>query len=88
MIDNPLTTEQRFLNLQLKELNISDKWRLAFLNFLPFRRMIILYPLQKRQIENISTLNIDEVYKIAYDVQDPTITLTDLEKLAIEYNLA
>jgi len=88
MIDNPLTTEQRFLNLQLKELNISDKWKLAFLNFLPFRRMIILYPLQKQQIVNIAKLDIDEVYKIAHDVQDPTITLTDLEKLAIDFHLA
>jgi len=88
MIDNPLTTEQRFLNLQLKELLISDKWRLAFLNFLPFRRMIILYPLQKRQIENISKLNSDEVYKLAHNIQDPTITLADLEKLAIELHLA
>ena len=82
------TKEQNFLNLQLKELNVSDKWKLAFLNFLAFHRMIILYPLQKQQIVNISKLDIDEVYKIAHDVQDPTITLTDLEKLAIEFHLA
>jgi len=83
-----MTKEQIFLNLQLKELIIDDKWKLAFLNFLPFRRMIILYPLQKRQIENISKLNSNEVYKLAHDIQDPSITLADLEKLAIELHLA
>lgn len=87
-MNEALTKEQSFLNLQLKELNISNKWKLAFLNFLPFRRMIILYPLQKEQILNISKLDIDEVYKIAHNVQDPTITLTDLEKLAIDFHLA
>ena len=83
-----MTIEQNFLRLQLNDLNISQRWKEALINFLSYRRMIVLYPLQKRQIENISKLNSDEVYKLAHDIQDPSITLSLLEKTAIDLHFS
>jgi hypothetical protein len=79
-----MTTEQNFLRLQLNDLNVSEDWKEVLISFLIVRRMIILYPLQKRQIENISKLNSDEVYKLAHDIQDPSVTLSVLEETAID----
>jgi len=86
-MENGLTTKQRFLKLQIDELKISNRWRDLFLELLPYRRMIILYPLQKQQIKNISNIDSDEVFKLAQDIINPSITLTLLEKLSIESTL-
>jgi len=79
-----MTTEQNFLRLQLNDLDCSDKWKKAFIELLPKLRMIILYPTQKSQIENISRLNNDEVYLLAKDIDNPSITLSLLEKTSID----
>ena len=76
--------EQRFLRLQLNDVEVSARWRELFLNLLPFHRMIILYPLQKQQIENISRVNSDEVFSMAKDYENTSATLEDLERYSTE----
>ena len=44
-----MSREQNFLRLQLNDLECSEKWKKIFLELLPKRRMIILYPTQKSQ---------------------------------------
>jgi len=75
-----MTTEQRFLNLQLNELTVSQEWKDLLLELLPCRRMIILYPLQKQQIETISKINNKDVFLLANNYNDPDITLNFLEE--------
>ena len=79
-----MSREQNFLRLQLNDLNCSEKWKKIFLELLPKRRMIILYPTQKSQIENISRLDNDEVLRLAKDINNPSITLSFLEKTSID----
>jgi len=78
-----MTTAQRFLNLQLNELIVSQKWKDLLLELLPCRRMIILYPLQKQQIETISKINNKDVFLLANNSNDPDITLNFLEECSI-----
>ena len=83
-----MSREQNFIRLQLNDLNCSEKWKEIFLKLLPKRRMIILYPTQKSQIENISRLDNDEVYNLAKDINNPSITLSFLEKTSIDLHFA
>lgn len=79
-----MTTEQSFLTLQLNELKVSSRWKSLLLELLPCRRMLILYPLQKRQIENISKIDSDKVYLLAQDIKNPAIDLDYLEQVSME----
>lgn len=79
-----MTIEQSFLILQLRGLKVSDRWKEALIELLLHRRMIILYTKQKRQIENISKINSDEVYLLAQDIKNPSIDLDYLEKVSHE----
>ena len=83
-----MTREQNFLKLQLDDIECSRKWKEIFLELLPKRRMIILYPTQKSQIANISRLDNDEVYSLAKDINNPSITLSLLEKTSIDLHFS
>ncbi len=83
-----LTAEQRFLKLQLEELHLSKRWEQLFLELLPHRRMIILYPLQKQQIANIANANRDEVFLLGRNVLNPLVTLDLLEQCSIDLTMA
>jgi len=83
-----MTKEQNFLRLQLNDLECSRKWKKIFLEFLPKRRITILFPIQKSQIENISRLDNDEVYTLAKDINNPSITLSLLEKTSIDLHFS
>jgi len=79
-----MTTEQNFINLQLNDLEIFPRWKELFLELLPRNRMIILYPIQKQQIENISRINNNNVFLFAKAFNNPytTITVSFLDKLS------
>lgn len=83
-----MTKGQNFLRLQLNSLDCSRKWKKIFIELLSKRRIIILDPIHKSQIENISRLNSDEVYLLATDVNNPSITLSLLEKTSIDLHFA
>jgi len=84
MTANKRFLEQRFLRLQLNDVEVSARWRELFLNLLPYNRMIILYPLQKQQIENISRVNNNQVFQLAKDYKKTAVTLELLERYSTE----